>query len=80
VAKGISQDNTGYVFAVNSVAYLICCLIFEKLFGQIPRKILFVGALAMAGASMFLFGPSYIIGIPDSYWFTVFSFFLLGII
>jgi hypothetical protein len=53
---------------------------FEKIFGKIPRKILFVGALASAGFAMFLFGPSYMLNIPDNMWYTISSFFFLGII
>jgi hypothetical protein len=33
VAKKVEESNVGYVFIVNSAAYLGCCVIFEKIFG-----------------------------------------------
>jgi argininosuccinate lyase len=33
VAKKVEESNVGYVFIVNSAAYLGCCVIFEKFFG-----------------------------------------------
>lgn len=79
VTKGVDKDNVGYVFGVNSVAYLCCCIVFEHLFGQVSRKLLFVICPIFAGFSMFLFGPSMLLGIPDNEWFTISSFFALGI-
>ena len=58
VLKGLPEDYVGLVFAVNSIAYFICCLLFHKLFGNISRKFLFTFSLFSAGATMFLFGPS----------------------
>jgi MFS family permease len=80
VAKGVSEDYVGFIFGVNAVAYLGCCLLFEHLFGKVSRKLLFVISLLIAGFSMFLFGPSLLLGLPDSYWFLVSSLFFLGIV
>ena len=80
VKKGLNEDFVGYVFAVNSIGYLGCCLIFEHLFGNVSRKLLFVLSFVFAGFSMFLFGPSIILKISDNYWFTISAFFSLGII
>jgi MFS family permease len=78
--KNLDENYVGYVFAVNSVGYLGCCLIFEHLFGNNSRKLLFVLSFIFAGFSMFLFGPSLILNIQDSYWYTVCAFFSLGIV
>ena len=78
--KELNQDYIGYVFAANSIGYFLCCLIFEHIFGNVSRKLLFVISFVLAGFSMFLFGPSLILDMPDSYWFTITAFFLLGIV
>ena len=31
--KGVDENKIGYVFVVNSAAYLGCCVIFEHFFG-----------------------------------------------
>jgi MFS family permease len=78
--KGLGEEYVGFVFAVNSIAYFTCCLLFHKLCGKISRKFLFTFSLFSAGLTMFLFGPSILIQLPNNYWLTIVAFLLLGII
>jgi MFS family permease len=76
----MTENYIGLVFCVNTVSYLGGCLVFEPLFGKVSRKLLFVICPIIAGFSMFLFGPSFLLGLPNNYWFTISSLFILGIV
>lgn len=80
VTKGLDEEYVGFVFAVNSIAYFTCCMLFHQLCGNISRKFFFTFSLFSAGATMFLFGPSILIQLPNNYWLTIVAFLLLGII
>ena len=77
--RGMPENQVGYVFGVDCFVFGICSFIYNISCIKLPRKLIFVMGLTIAGFTFFLMGPSLFLDFPNSNVLTVTSFFILGL-
>ena len=78
-AKGMGDDQVGYLFFGNCMVYLFMCLIYPYVFEQSARKLQFVVAMFGFGCCHLLMGPSNLLKMPDELWITIMGMCLIGL-
>jgi predicted MFS family arabinose efflux permease len=79
VDKGMNEDNVGYVISINSICYLVACLLVPYTCENSSRKFMFFIAMVGFSFSNLMLGPSKILNIPDSIWLIIGSQPLMGV-
>ena len=74
----MDEHTMGYVFAGQSLTYLLACLVYPFTFEHLPRKLQFlIGMIGLALCHL-LMGPSDLVSLPDETWITVSGMILTG--
>ena len=78
--RGMDPNMVGYIFGIDCFVFGLCSVIYSYSCIKFPRKIVFVMGLLLAGFTFLLMGPSLLLELPNLNYFTVSSFFPLGLI
>jgi len=78
--RGMDANYVGYIFGIDCFVFGLCSAIYSYSCIKFPRKIVFVMGLVLAGFTFLLMGPSLLLDLPNENYFTVVSFFPLGLI
>jgi cyanate permease len=63
---GFEEANLGFVIGSQSLTYLVGCLVVVNYFDASPRKFQFFLSILLFGFTMFMMGPSELLGIPQN--------------
>ena len=78
-AKGMGDEQIGYLFFGQCMLYLFMCLIYPYVFEHSSRKMQFVVAMFGMGCCHLLMGPSNLLAMPDELWIIITGMCLIGL-
>ena len=77
--KGIKDTNLGYIFGLSALCYTIASPIVGLLIRGIGGIFVIQASFVASVISLFLFGPSEILGFPDNVTYTIAGISMLGV-
>jgi len=78
-SMGVGVDSVGYIFALGALMYALSSPLVSIVFKGMPRRYITQIAFIVSSVALFLFGPSKLLGFPDSLGIMIGGIVLLGI-